>query len=312
MRENIIQAWIDAWDTGDFGALEQLTDPEYQRVSSRSGAVSDFDALKRDIQETRAAFPGLRTEVEHVVGDDEELAIFWRTVGVFSEPLAGIPPTGNSVVTRGSNYVHVRDGRILSEEVTWDQSALLADVGVPSLNSAFEKVPEDVVVDDLSGQIDLNAFKGFNRKFVTGVTVVTAIDAAGQPRGLAANSYASVSVEPPLVLVCVQKTSSTYATLFGAKYLGINILSNGQRETVGTFAGKSADKFAGIDWHPAPQGSPMIAGSSASIEAEIKERFQAKTHTVFIARVRYTESSDAGPMIYKAGHFFDSDQLTEL
>src|SRR5699024_12768370 len=67
--------------------------------------------------------------------------------------------------------------------------------------------------------------------------------------------------------------------LFKADHLGINILSTGQRDTVGTFASKAADKFADLEWHAGPAGSPLIDGSSAALEAEIKERFQAKTHT---------------------------------
>jgi flavin reductase (DIM6/NTAB) family NADH-FMN oxidoreductase RutF len=216
------------------------------------------------------------------------------------------------VRTRGSNQLEIRDGRIIAERVTWDQSELLADLGVPSLKSAFEADPVDVVVDDLSGVPGLDALKGFNRQFVTGVTVVTTIGEDGKPRGLAANSYASVSLEPPLVLVCVQKTTSTYASLFKSTHLGINIMSNEQRGTVGVFASKGDDKFATVEWHAGPSGSPLIDGSAASIEAEIKERFQAKTHTVFIAKVTHAEIAEAAPMIYKAGRFYDGAELIEL
>ena len=79
--------------------------------------------------------------------------------------------------------------------------------------------------------------------FITCVTVVTTLD-DDTPRGLAVNSYASVSLEPPLVMVCIQKTSSTYPALFAATHLGINILGTEQRETIATFASKAPDKFA--------------------------------------------------------------------
>ena len=78
------------------------------------------------------------------------------------------------------------------------------------------------------------------------------------------------------------------------------------------FASKAPDKFASLDWHPAANGSPLIDGSAASIEVEIKERFQALTHTVFIGRVRSAEATDDAPMIYKAGKFFDSEDLRSL
>ena len=153
--------------------------------------------------------------------------------------------------------------------------------------------------------------KGFNRQFVTGVTVVTTKE-NGVPKGLAVNAYASVSLEPPLVMVCIQKTSSTYPALFASSHLGINILSNEQKPTLSTFASKSADKFAEINWHAGPHGSPLIDGSSAALEAEIRERFQAKTHTVFICRVRHAEVSETAPMVYQAGRFFDSEGLSQL
>ena len=138
------------------------------------------------------------------------------------------------------------------------------------------------------------------------------MDDEGKPRGLAVNSYNSVSLEPPLVMVCVQKTSSTYASLFGASHMGINILGCNQRDTLRTFASKGADKFADLEWHQGPNGSPLLDGSSASVEVEIKERFQALTHTIFVGRVRASESTDNDPIIYKAGQFFESHELTPL
>lgn len=312
IKEAVIGAWEAAWDRGELDAFDAILHENYERVSTSSKRVTDAEALKREISEVRAAFPDLVTTVDNLVIDEagQSAAIFWSTTGTFTNDLQGVPASGTRVETRGSNLVEFRDGKIAREEVTWDQSELLRDLGVPSLRSAFEA--DDSVVDDLSGIPSLDALKGFNRQFITGVTVATTIDAEGKPRGLAANSYASVSLDPPLVLVCVQKTTSTYASLFKSTHLGINIMSHAQRDTVGVFASKGADKFADLDWHAGPSGSPLIDGSAASIEAEIKERFQAKTHTVFIAKVTHAELADVEPMVYKAGRFFDGAELTEL
>ena len=312
IKEAVIGAWEAAWDRGELDAFDAILHENYERVSTSSKRVTDAEALKREISEVRAAFPDLVTTVDNLVIDEagQSAAIFWSTTGTFTNDLQGVPASGTRVETRGSNLVEFRDGKIAREEVTWDQSELLRDLGVPSLRSAFEA--DDSVVDDLSGIPSLDALKGFNRQFITGVTVVTTIDAEGKPRGLAANSYASVSLDPPLVLVCVQKTTSTYASLFKSTHLGINIMSHAQRDTVGVFASKGADKFADLDWHAGPSGSPLVDGSAASIEAEIKERFQAKTHTVFIAKVTHAELADVEPMVYKAGRFFDGAELTEL
>src|SRR3954469_17967619 len=98
--------------------------------------------------------------------------------------------------------------------------------------------------------------KQVNRQFVTGVTVVTVMDGE-QPRGLAVNAFASISLDPPTVMVCVQRTSSTHDCLFRADHLAINILSTAQLDVVSRFAAKSADKFAGLDWRPGAVRRPF-------------------------------------------------------
>jgi flavin reductase (DIM6/NTAB) family NADH-FMN oxidoreductase RutF len=169
----------------------------------------------------------------------------------------------------------------------------------------------DSISTPMLNEPDPELLKGFNRQFVTGVTVVTLKD-GDTPRGLAVNAYCSISFDPPLVMVCIQRTSSTWPALFTATHLGVNILSNKQRGVVSVFASKAPDKFARIDWNPGPHGSPLIPGSAAMLEAEIRERFQAKTHTIVICRVRHAEVNDDAPMVYKAGRFFDGGELTEL
>ncbi len=151
-------------------------------------------------------------------------------------------------------------------------------------------------------QPDLDLMKQVNRQFVTGVTVVTAMDEE-VPRGLAVNAFSSISLDPPTVMVCVQRTSSTHDCLFRARHLAINILSTDQLDVVTRFAAKSDDKFAGLDWAPGPHGSPLLARSSAQMEVEIRERLQASTHTVFICRVVHAACIDRDPMVYSAGRF---------
>jgi flavin reductase (DIM6/NTAB) family NADH-FMN oxidoreductase RutF len=85
---------------------------------------------------------------------------------------------------------------------------------------------------------DPEMMKGFNRQFITGVTVVTTKDGV-KPCGLAVNAYSSISLDPPLIMVCVQRPSSTYTALFASTHLGVNILSNEQRGVVSVFASKA-------------------------------------------------------------------------
>ena len=309
-EKTLHSTWQAAWDRGDVEALASIVTPDYVRISRSSGNHASLADLQQEIQMTRSGFPDLTTTIDSVVIQGEAAAIFWTSTGTHTETFLGVPATNRTVQTRGCNHVNLVDGKIAREDVTWDGSELLQSLGIRHLRDA-PLSGEDVMIDDLSGEPDPQVMKTFNRQFITGVTVVTTQD-GGTPRGLAVNSYASISLEPPLVMVCIQKTSSTYPALFAATHLGINILGTEQRETIAAFASKSPDKFTDVDWHAAPNGSPMIDGSPASLEAEIRERYNAKTHTVFICRVRHAELVEAAPIIYKAGRFFDSEDLTQL
>ncbi|MFB9375961.1 flavin reductase family protein [Kineococcus gynurae] len=153
--------------------------------------------------------------------------------------------------------------------------------------------------------------RGFNKQFVSGVTVVSTMDGE-QARGLAVSAYCSISYDPPIIMVCVQRSSSTWPALFSSTHLGVNVLSNAQQDVLGVFASKEPDKFSKVAWTPGPHGSPLIDGSAATLEAEIRERFQVKTHTIFIGRVRHATVNDVAPMVYKAAKFYDGGRLVEL
>ncbi|PKZ64138.1 flavin reductase [Gordonia terrae] len=310
-KSKLRSAWASAWDQGDVDAFDSIMSPDYTLLNSNSGDAGTVDDLKRQVLQVRSAFPDLSTTIEQVIVEGNDYAIFWTTTGTFSAPLGDVPATEQRVHTRGSVHGHIRDGLIIREEVTWDLRDLLTDVGIPTIRSALEKSGESLTFD-ATGQPTIDTMKSFNQRFVTGVTVVTTTDERGRPLGLAVNAYASVSLDPPLVLVCVQKTSSTYPSLFRSTHLGISILGCDQRNVLDVFATKSDDKFTNLAWHSAPAGSPLIDGSAAGIEAEIKERFQAKTHTVFMAKVTHVEVSESEPMIYKGGQVFDSRTLTAL
>lgn len=158
---------------------------------------------------------------------------------------------------------------------------------------------------------DLDTMKQVNRRFVTGVTVVTTLD-DDSPKGLAVSAFSSISLDPPTVMVCVMRTSSTHDCLYRARHLAINILSTDQLEVVNRFADKSPDKFADLEWKPGPFGSPLIERSSARMEVELRERLQASTHTIFIGRVVHADVTDRHAMVYSASGFFDGGALTPL
>ena len=154
------------------------------------------------------------------------------------------------------------------------------------------------------------AVREVHRLFPTGVTVVTtAVD--GHPYGLAVNAFSSVSLTPPMVLVCVAETSRTHPHLISSGHLAVNILSHRQQATAARFARSGGEKFEGLDWFPGPHGSPILAGISVYVEIEVERRIPAYTHTIFIGRVVTSRSFGVPPLVYLGGGFFDGSALRE-
>jgi flavin reductase (DIM6/NTAB) family NADH-FMN oxidoreductase RutF len=124
--------------------------------------------------------------------------------------------------------------------------------------------------------------------FGTGVTVVTTFDAAGNPIGLTANSFTSVSIDPPLILFCLAKTSASLSTFLAADGFAINVLHIGQQPTSSRFAQRHASRFEGTAWDRHPNsGSPCITGSLASFDCRRRAVHDAGDHVVFIGEVRH-------------------------
>jgi steroid delta-isomerase-like uncharacterized protein len=308
LKARIREVWHEAWDKGNVDALDGLLADDFQRVTQGSVAPLSAAEYKAQILQTRHAFPDLTTSIDDIVEDGDQLAIFWTSRGTHRDELLGIPTTNREVTTSGSNLCTIVDGRVSSERVTWDTGHLLTALGISTMR--HDPTPEAVVSSPV-GEPDPELMKGFNRQFVTGVTVVSTMD-GDRPRGLAVNAYCSISLDPPLIMVCVQRTSSTWPALLRATHLGVNVLARDQQGVVTVFASKDPDKFARIDSRPGPHGSPLIDGCAAMLEAEIQERFQAKTHTIFVCRVRHAEVNDEAPMVYMAGQFFDGGNLAPL
>jgi flavin reductase (DIM6/NTAB) family NADH-FMN oxidoreductase RutF len=153
--------------------------------------------------------------------------------------------------------------------------------------------------------------KQAHRSFPTGVTVVTACT-GGAPVGLAVNAFTSVSLDPPLVLVCVNSGSRSHPALCTARYLGISILSREQSGVARRFAISGGDKFSGIGWHHGEHGAPVLDRASASLEIEVTDRVVAGTHSVIFGRVVAVQTSKRPPLVYSGGQFFDGGRLLKV
>ncbi|AWI55593.1 flavin reductase (plasmid) [Aquabacterium olei] len=151
--------------------------------------------------------------------------------------------------------------------------------------------------------IDPKAFRQALGNFPTGVTVVTTVDTDGTPRGLTANSFTSVSLDPALVLVCLGKTTASHPVFMEADRFAINILAEDQRDISGLFASKSPDKFSQAAWHPGTTGAPLIAGAVAWFDCTVHQRVDAGDHTILIGQVQDMGQRTARPLGYCQGAY---------
>lgn len=140
--------------------------------------------------------------------------------------------------------------------------------------------------------------------FMTGVTVVTCYDEAGQPLGFTANSFASVSLEPPLVSVCLANSSRNYDSFSKARGFAINILAADQTKVSNTFALPSEDRFAKVGWQNGPNGSPVIDGVSAWFDCDMAQTVEAGDHVILIGEVKAFDHTSSPGLGYARGAYF--------
>lgn len=140
--------------------------------------------------------------------------------------------------------------------------------------------------------------------FATGITVVTAHNAEGVPVGLTANSFTSVSLDPPLLLVCVANTSSNAAILRGAERFAVNLLHLGQQPTSSRFAGKAEDRFAETPWEVGEMGPPVLTGSLGAFECAREAVHEGGDHFILLGRVlKATFEPRRDPLLYFRGKY---------
>jgi flavin reductase (DIM6/NTAB) family NADH-FMN oxidoreductase RutF len=139
--------------------------------------------------------------------------------------------------------------------------------------------------------------------FMTGVTIVTTAGVDGQPRGFTANSFTSVSLEPPLLMICIGKQAASMEVFRHARGFAVNILSEAQKEISVLFASKRADKFEAAKWRAGPFGNPLIEGSAAWFDCARYQVIDAGDHIILMGHVEAFSYSDANPLGYARGHY---------
>ncbi len=153
-------------------------------------------------------------------------------------------------------------------------------------------------------QHDSRALRNALGRFATGVAVVTAIDPDGHPIGLTVNSFSAVSLDPALVLWCLDNNSHNLEAFRRASHHAINILAADQQDLSNRFATWPADRFAGLPWHPGAGGAPLFPGCCATFEVANETAHAGGDHTIFVGRIeRFGERVDLAPLLYHAGRY---------
>jgi flavin reductase (DIM6/NTAB) family NADH-FMN oxidoreductase RutF len=146
--------------------------------------------------------------------------------------------------------------------------------------------------------------------FATGVTVVTARNAAGELLGLTANSFNSVSLDPPLVLWSLARAAGSMAAFSNGLHYAINVLAADQQALAEQFASRSGDRWAGVAFTEGMSGAPLLAGAAASFECFNRSQYAEGDHVIFVGEVeRCSHRTGASPLLFHGGRFYTEHPL---
>lgn len=161
-------------------------------------------------------------------------------------------------------------------------------------------MPDNLLLPPIDGAL----FRQTMSRYASGVTVVTAMDAQGVPWGLTASAVSSVSLNPPLVLLCIDKKANTYEPVTQASFFAINVLNRRQDELALLFATRDADKFAGIPYETGVTGAPLLPDASiAVIECRMYAQYDGGDHTIVLGEVVAARVSEGQPLLFSDRKF---------
>jgi 3-hydroxy-9,10-secoandrosta-1,3,5(10)-triene-9,17-dione monooxygenase reductase component len=153
--------------------------------------------------------------------------------------------------------------------------------------------------------VDASAFRGVMRHYPTGVTVVTSLR-EDEPRGMTLNAFSSVSADPPMLLICVNREARSYLYISTSRIFCVNLLSAQQRELAERFSGKIRDhQFEGVSYGVDVTGAPVIAGTIGHFDCEVFEEHHVASHSIFIGRVVGATARPGRPLGYYNGGYHD-------
>jgi flavin reductase (DIM6/NTAB) family NADH-FMN oxidoreductase RutF len=157
---------------------------------------------------------------------------------------------------------------------------------------------------ETDGSIDPQAFRNALGCFATGITVVTAVAPSGELLGVTANSFNSVSLDPPLVLFSLHRAAYSLGAFTDGGHFAVNILGEAQRELSMRFAKALGDKWTGVDYELWETGAPIIKGCLASFECRTRALYDGGDHVIFLGEVLRLRTGEGGrPLLYFRGRY---------
>jgi flavin reductase (DIM6/NTAB) family NADH-FMN oxidoreductase RutF len=149
------------------------------------------------------------------------------------------------------------------------------------------------------------AFRHAMRRVPTGVTVVTTLK-NGEPRGITVNAFASVSLDPPSLLICVNREARSHLFISSSRIFCVNVLAGDQRRLAEHFSGKVRERqFADVEYTIDATGAPVLGGSIAHFDCELTSEHEVGSHSIFIGRVLSCSARSGSPLGYFDGGFHD-------
>jgi flavin reductase (DIM6/NTAB) family NADH-FMN oxidoreductase RutF len=142
------------------------------------------------------------------------------------------------------------------------------------------------------------AFRKACALYATGVTVATVRAPDGTPHGLTVSSFTSVSIQPPLILICIDYAFNFLSHFRACSNFAVNVLSESQRDLSVTFAEKPEGRFEGVEWYTNVTGAPLLRGCIANIECRLSSIIEAGDHAIFLGEVMQVESPGGRPLLY--------------
>jgi flavin reductase (DIM6/NTAB) family NADH-FMN oxidoreductase RutF len=151
--------------------------------------------------------------------------------------------------------------------------------------------------------IEKNELRRVMGHFATGVTVITSIRTSGELHGLTANAFTSVSLIPPLLLVCIDKKAESYPCFDESKVFTVNVLAADQEAISRKFAVTGGDKFTGVSYRIGANGAPIIDGALAYLECRVTEKIDGGDHTIYIGEIEQAETKEGKPLLFFRGGY---------